>query len=192
MWHGEWNQHRHRVQKVGPDKVESDVESKGFLVNYQYMLEGQDEKWSPVTKKTDVTYGNLSEGDYTFLLKARSPWGVWSEPLTYQFTVLPPWWRTWWYYTIQVSCMGVLLIISFLLTRRGKTRFSTLMSLLTIITIFEFMILLAEPFVDDIAGGIPLFKLLMNILLAAFLNPLEKIISSFFEKRKKQGKSPFF
>ncbi|MBW8051831.1 MAG: hypothetical protein FVQ77_16135, partial [Cytophagales bacterium] len=157
-----------------------------FLVKYQYMLEGQDEKWSPITKKTEVTYGNLYEGEYTFLLKAQSPFGVWSEPLIYRFTVLPPWWRTWWYYTTQVICMAGLLIVSFLLTRRGKTRFSTLISLLTIITIFEFMILLAEPFVDDVAGGVPLFKLLMNILLAAFLNPIEKGISNFFERQKKK------
>ena len=62
------------------------VTGRHFLVNYQYMLEGQDEKWSPITKKTDVTYGNLYEGEYTFLLKAQSPDGTlsgaegWSEP----------------------------------------------------------------------------------------------------------------
>ncbi|MBW8051901.1 MAG: SpoIIE family protein phosphatase, partial [Cytophagales bacterium] len=80
-----------------------------FLVNYQYMLEGQDEKWSPITKKTEVTYGNLYEGEYTFLLKAQSPDGIWSEPVTYTFKVLPPWWRTWWAYGIY-GCNGVLVI----------------------------------------------------------------------------------
>ncbi|PCJ81356.1 MAG: hypothetical protein COA57_14295, partial [Flavobacteriales bacterium] len=84
-----------------------------FLVNYQYMLEGQDEKWSPVTKKTDVTYGNLYEGNYTFLLKAQSPWGVWSEPTAYTFTVLPPWYRNRWAYSAYALLLvaGVFLLV---------------------------------------------------------------------------------
>ncbi len=85
------------------------VTVRHFLVNYQYMLEGQDEKWSPVTKKTDVTYGNLYEGEYTFLLKAQSPDGVWSEPLKYRFEVLPPWYRTWWAY-FGYSIAGVFVV----------------------------------------------------------------------------------
>jgi ligand-binding sensor domain-containing protein/serine phosphatase RsbU (regulator of sigma subunit) len=71
---------------------------RNFMVNYQYMLQGMDDTWSPITKKADATYNNLSEGNYTFLLKAESPWGVWSEPTAFKFTVLPPWFRTWWAY----------------------------------------------------------------------------------------------
>lgn len=66
------------------------------LVRYQYILEGYDKDWSPVTEKTSASFGNISEGTYTFRLKARSPEGIWSEPVSYSFKVLPPWWRTWW------------------------------------------------------------------------------------------------
>jgi signal transduction histidine kinase len=69
-----------------------------FLVRYQYILEGYDRDWSPVTDKTSATFGNIDDGVYTFKLKARSPDGVWSEPVTYTFKVLPPWYRTWWAY----------------------------------------------------------------------------------------------
>jgi class 3 adenylate cyclase len=69
------------------------------MVRYQYMLEGYDKEWSPITDKTSATFGNMNEGTYTFKLKARSPEGVWSKPVTYSFKVLPPWWRTWWMYT---------------------------------------------------------------------------------------------
>jgi serine phosphatase RsbU (regulator of sigma subunit) len=71
---------------------------RNFMVNYQYMLKGMDDTWSPITKKADATYNNLIEGEYTFLLKAQSPWGVWSEPIEFSFKVLPPWYRTWWAY----------------------------------------------------------------------------------------------
>jgi len=85
------------------------ITSRNFLVNYQYMLEGQDKTWSPVTKKTDVTYGNLHEGNYIFLLKAQSPDGVWGEPISYSFSVLPPWYRAVWAYFTYVFL--VLLVI---------------------------------------------------------------------------------
>lgn len=74
--------------------------SRPFMVRYQYILNGYDAEWSPVTEKSSVSYGNISEGTYTFMLKARSPEGVWSEPISYSFRVLPPWYRSWWAYVI--------------------------------------------------------------------------------------------
>ena len=72
------------------------------VVRYQYMMEGYEKEWSPVSDKTNATYGNIHEGSYTFKLKAQSPDGVWSRPLTYTFKVLPPWYRTWWSYTLYI------------------------------------------------------------------------------------------
>ena len=69
-------------------------------VRYQYKLEGYSRDWSPVTDKTTVEYGNIGEGKYTFILKAKNPEVTWSAPVKYAFRVLPPWWRTWWAYTL--------------------------------------------------------------------------------------------
>ena len=76
--------------------------SRHFLVRYQYMLEGYDKEWSPETYQTSASFGNIFEGTYSFKLKACSPDGVWSEPLTYRFKVLPPWYRTWYMYFIYI------------------------------------------------------------------------------------------
>ncbi len=69
-----------------------------FSVRYQYILEGYDENWSPVTDKTSASFGNIREGTYTFKLRASRTNGVWSETVSYTFKVLPPWYRTWWSY----------------------------------------------------------------------------------------------
>ncbi|MCB0807471.1 MAG: hypothetical protein KDC05_16885, partial [Bacteroidales bacterium] len=58
---------------------------RSFLVKYQYKLEGFDDDWSQPTSKSSATFGNLPPGDYTFLVKAQSPDGVWSEPASYDF-----------------------------------------------------------------------------------------------------------
>ncbi len=76
--------------------------ARPFLVRYQYMLEGYDKEWSPVSDQTSAAFGNMYEGNYTFKLKAQSPDGVWSDPIIYTFKVLPPWWRTWWAYALYI------------------------------------------------------------------------------------------
>ena len=68
------------------------------LIKYQFKLEGYSDSWSPPSNQTSTTFGNIFEGDYTFYVRSQSPSGIWSEPLTYSFTVLPPWYRTLWAY----------------------------------------------------------------------------------------------
>lgn len=75
-----------------------------FRVLYQYMLEGQDENWSPSTKSTTATFSNLWEGNYTFKVRAQNADGVWGEPLSFSFVVNPPWWRmSWMYFVYAIS-----------------------------------------------------------------------------------------
>lgn len=70
-------------------------------VRYQYMLEGLDQNWLSATDKTEAVYSNLPFGSYTFLVKASNGEGVWNEtPVSFSFVVHPPFWRTWWFYTL--------------------------------------------------------------------------------------------
>jgi ligand-binding sensor domain-containing protein/serine phosphatase RsbU (regulator of sigma subunit) len=70
-------------------------------VKYQFKLEGADEDWFPPTSKTEATYSSLPAGEYTFHLKAMNNDGIWnSKDVTFKFTILPPWWKTWWFYTL--------------------------------------------------------------------------------------------
>jgi len=80
--------------------------SRNHMIRYQYMLEGYDKDWSPITAMPSAVYGNMTEGKYAFRLKARSPEGNWSEPLIYRFRVLPPWYRTWWAYALYLALAG--------------------------------------------------------------------------------------
>ncbi len=77
--------------------------TKPFLVQYQFMLEGKDKQWSPLSQKTVAEYANLGQGKYTFKLQAKSPDGIWSEPIGYSFKILPPWWFTWWAFLLYIS-----------------------------------------------------------------------------------------
>jgi ligand-binding sensor domain-containing protein/signal transduction histidine kinase len=72
------------------------------FLNFQYILEGYSNNWSPVSTERSASFGNIHEGTYTFKLKAQNSDGVWGSPISYTFKVLPPWYRTWWAYTFYV------------------------------------------------------------------------------------------
>lgn len=70
-------------------------------VLYSYILEGIDKKWSPVSEKTFTdNYLNLPSGEYTFKVRSRGLDGKWSPPGILEFTIMPPWYKTWWAYLI--------------------------------------------------------------------------------------------
>lgn len=72
-------------------------------VMYQYKLEGLDNDWTPATSKTEATYSSLPPGKYKFLVKAMNNDGLWNQqPVSYEFTISPPWYKTWWFYTLSV------------------------------------------------------------------------------------------
>lgn len=83
-------------------------------VKYQYMLEGLTDEWSPPSGKNEADYQGLNNGTYTFKVRACNDDGVWNEiPVTFTFTISPPFWKTWWFYTILavVVVVGVVIYI---------------------------------------------------------------------------------
>jgi serine phosphatase RsbU (regulator of sigma subunit)/ligand-binding sensor domain-containing protein len=76
-------------------------------IMYQFKLEGFDDDWSPPTKETRAVFSGLKPGEYTFMVKACNADGIWmSESVNYKFTVLAPFYLTWWFYLL----IGILLI----------------------------------------------------------------------------------
>ncbi len=79
---------------------------------YAYQLIGYDKDWVPSGTQRTATYTNLSPGTYTFKVKAANSDGVWNNTGTsINIVILPPWWKTWWAYTIYVLLFLVALRI---------------------------------------------------------------------------------
>ena len=71
-------------------------------VEYQTRMEGSDSEWSPWTNETHKEFTHLFEGSYKFLVRARNPKGALSPEAAFAFTVLPPWYRTWWAFAAYI------------------------------------------------------------------------------------------
>ncbi len=76
---------------------------------YRVKLEGFDAEWSSWTREVQRDYTNIPEGSYRFLVEARNVYGVISAADPFLFTVLPPWYRTWWAYLFYLlTATGIL------------------------------------------------------------------------------------
>ena len=75
---------------------------------YQSRLDGLDTDWSPWTQESKRDYTNLGFGNYGFRVRARNVAGQMSDEAVYAFTILPPWYRTWWAYGGYVLLVGLL------------------------------------------------------------------------------------
>jgi signal transduction histidine kinase len=85
-------------------------------IRYRYILEGIDLKWREVTgQNISENYRDLNPGKYVFKVSGSSSNGIWSKPAEMSFTILPPWWQSWWAYLIY--------ILSFILSITAYTRF---------------------------------------------------------------------
>ena len=77
-------------------------------VRFSYWLEGSGEQdWSPYTRLHIKEYTNLPEGHYTFHVKVISPDGTTGNDTGFEFTILPPWYRSWWAYTLYIISIMV-------------------------------------------------------------------------------------
>lgn len=72
-------------------------------ISYAYYLEGWDRDWNYVNKLSTAYYSRLNEGQYKLHIKSTDTEGAWSNnEKIVTITILPPWYRTWWAYTIYL------------------------------------------------------------------------------------------
>ncbi|GAB6283003.1 MAG: hypothetical protein STSR0008_17570 [Ignavibacterium sp.] len=77
--------------------------SSPHRLTFRYKLEGLDKDWIDVGNLRVAFYPHIPPGNYTFKVKAKNQYGVWSEkPAEISFTVLPFFWETWWFRLILV------------------------------------------------------------------------------------------
>ena len=64
-------------------------------IKYSYIIEGLEDFWSIPKAEPRADYRNLPYGEHTFKVKAIGQAEIWSEPVSYRFTIRPPWWHSW-------------------------------------------------------------------------------------------------
>ena len=79
---------------------------------FQYFLEGNDKKWSEWTTATEKEYTNLSSGKYKFHVRSKNIYGKVGKEAQFVFTILSPWYLSWWTYALySLILLGLLYLI---------------------------------------------------------------------------------
>ena len=90
---------------------------------YAYQLEGVDKGWVYSGSRRYVAYTNIDPGTYVLKVKGTNNDGVWNEEGT-SITIIinPPWWLTWWAYSIYGLLLIALAIIIYRYQRQRVIR----------------------------------------------------------------------
>lgn len=81
---------------------------------FRYRLEGLQENWVEAGARRTAYYSSVPPGDYTFRVIAANSDGIWNEEgRTFRITVMPPFYRTWWFLSLAVLLVGGLAYSAF-------------------------------------------------------------------------------
>lgn len=83
-------------------------------LRFKYKLEGLDDDWIDAGTRRQAHFSHVPPGEYTFRAIAANSDNVWNEKgATLTIVVLPPFYRTWWFFTLAVLAIGSIAYLLF-------------------------------------------------------------------------------
>lgn len=98
---------------IDPDKIQ-----------FQYRLDNWEKDWEDAGTRRVVDYSYLPPGNYRFCVRASNNDGLWEDNgAAIDFTVLPHFWQTWWFYAgTSLLATGALASVVWRVSRRRLRR----------------------------------------------------------------------
>lgn len=88
-------------------------------ISYTYQLEGFSDKWSPNLQNNTISFTNLPPGEYTLKVRAVVDNQLKSSIHSFSFRITPPFYKTWWFYTlVSISIIIILIALDRMRTRK--------------------------------------------------------------------------
>lgn len=85
-------------------------------IRYAYKLEGVDKDWIYMNRNKNVTFANLSPGEYIFKVKSTNSSGIWqANEQSLQIIITPPFWATGWALLVYalLACVCIVLLYNY-------------------------------------------------------------------------------
>ncbi len=91
-------------------------------MNYAYQMHGIDDDWIFSGERNYVSYANMPPGTYQFSVRSINSDGNLSESDTgLTIVIKPPFWRTWWFVTLEIVAAVIVIIYIYLLLLKVRT-----------------------------------------------------------------------
>jgi ligand-binding sensor domain-containing protein len=85
---------------------------------YTYRMEGVDKGWRHVGIRNFASYTNLSPGTYNFRVRGENHKGESSKETSLKLRIIPPFWKTWWFYLLSLILFAVASYLIIHLTKK--------------------------------------------------------------------------
>lgn len=83
-------------------------------LRFRYKLENLDNDWTEAGTRRTAYYTHVPAGEYVFKVIAANSDGVWNEEgKSLPITILPPFYRTWWFYALTVLTVTAIGFLTF-------------------------------------------------------------------------------
>jgi signal transduction histidine kinase/DNA-binding response OmpR family regulator len=86
---------------------------------YRYLLEEHDDHWSDWNSESSKDFTILDSGVYTLRVQGKNVYGNLSSETRFPFKILPPWYKTWWAFSLYAA-LAFLLMFFVVKWRSGK------------------------------------------------------------------------
>jgi ligand-binding sensor domain-containing protein/serine phosphatase RsbU (regulator of sigma subunit) len=87
---------------------------------YAYQMEGLSNEWISTNNRNFVTFSKLPPDNYTFSVRGSNNDNVWNTTgATITIIIHPPFWRTWWFYSICILIIAGIIVFLFKLRERA-------------------------------------------------------------------------
>lgn len=82
-------------------------------LNFQFLLEGLNDSWSPLSTNSNITFTSLPAGEYVLHMRSVDIDGQTSKEIIIPFTINPPFYKTWWFISLCVLGIVGLVVLFF-------------------------------------------------------------------------------
>lgn len=140
-------------------------------IQYEYKLHESDETWNSLGNSTTANFPDISSGRYTFLIRARDSDGnLSSNVASFSFTIMPPFWKTWWFLLLMAwaICAIVYIIYKYQLNKKLEVE--------------RLRMRIARDLHDDIGSALSSINVLSKVALSKGSDQAE--ISGYLSKIK--------
>jgi hypothetical protein len=150
-------------------------------IEYRYLMSGLGDAWSDWSPESQMTFPLVSSGEYEITVQSKNIFGKVNELEKIYVKVLPPYWRRWWFYALEVVFFSALVLLSVRLSVSNPRYkpLSRVLSLLTVIMFIQFVQTLVYALIN--VQSSPVIEFLVQVFIALLVLPLELRLRTFME-----------
>lgn len=82
-------------------------------LNYQFLLDGLNDSWSPLTNNSIITFASLPAGSYILKVRSVDIDGRKSDVISFPFEIREAFYRTWWFVILCVFTVSMFVLLGF-------------------------------------------------------------------------------